>query len=82
MTKKWFKPSKHTGWQKNLPASTRRARLLRSTSKGWKPSTRYRVAGRRALALSNVTQDNPTKVAARSDAKHFFRKLKKEGDKK
>jgi len=76
MTEKWFSPGKHTGWKKSLPASTRRHRLLASTDKRMKMRKRYVQAGRRALALANVTQDTETEKRARADANYFFKKVK------
>jgi len=75
--KKWFKPKKHTGWKKTQKASTRRMHLLRSTPKNWSLRRRYLSAGRKALALSNVTRDRDTKRKARADAEYFFRKIKR-----
>jgi hypothetical protein len=75
--KKWFKPKKHTGWKKTQKASTRRSYLLSTTDKRKTLDNRYLIAGRRALALANVTKDKPTERLARLDAKYFFKKAKK-----
>jgi len=75
MTKKWFKPGKHTGWKKEQKASTRRSKLLRATDKRKTMHNRYLEAGRKAQALSNVTNDKETEKKAKSDADYFFNKL-------
>jgi hypothetical protein len=78
MSKKyWFHPKDHTGWRKRQPANVRRQKLLRATDKRKTLHDRYLEAGRKALALANVTRDRETHVKARSDAEYFFRKLKK-----
>jgi len=76
---KWFNPDerKHTGWSKNLKASIRRHRLLASTDKRKTMHDRYVEAGRRILALSNVTRDKETSRKAKADAEYFFRKAKR-----
>jgi len=66
---KWFNPKTHTGWKKNLSAEERRRRLK-------KGGVSDLTAGRRALALSNVTTDPETKRLAREDAEYFFRRHK------
>jgi len=73
---KWFKPKKHTGWRKTQSSTTRRRKLLDSTSKRMTLRNRYRQAGRRANALANVSTDPDTKRKARTDANYFFDKLK------
>ena len=73
---KWFKPGKHTGWKKSLPSSTRRYRLLASTDKRMTMRKRYVQAGRKAMALANVTEDTTTERKARADAKYFFQKVR------
>lgn len=72
----WFKPKKVTGWKKEQPASVRRMKLLKA-SKDVSKRKRLVSAGRRALALSNVTTDKETKVKARGDADYFFNLAKK-----
>lgn len=74
--RKWFTPKKHTGWEKTQRPVTRRRKLLASTPKNMKLHDRYVQAGRRALALSNVTKDRPTKAKALADANYFFGKAK------
>jgi hypothetical protein len=76
LKKKWFKPKKHTGWEKDQNASTRRRKLMDSTSKAWTRHRRYLQAGRRAQALANVTADSETRKKAQADADYFFSKLK------
>ena len=73
----WFHPKTYTGWRKTQKPVTRRRRLLSATPKSWSLKRRYLSAGRKALALANVTKDRVTRLKARSDAKYFFRKLKK-----
>lgn len=73
--KKWYTHAKHTGWRKTQQASTRRAKLLASTPKNWTSARRYGLAGRRAQALANVTQDKQTARLADADAQYFFDKL-------
>ena len=75
--KKWFKPKKHTGWQKTQNATTRRRKLLASTPKRMNMKDRYVQAGRRANALANVTKDDRTGKLARQDADYFFDKASK-----
>jgi len=77
MVKKWYNPKKHTGWRKSQKPSTRRAKLLASTDKRKTMHKRYLEAGRRILALANVTEDKVTEKKARADANYFFDKLKK-----
>jgi hypothetical protein len=74
--KKWFKPKKHSGWKKQQSAVVRRKHLLASTPKNWSLKRRRLSAGRKALALSNVSKDKATKARARADAMYFFRKMK------
>jgi hypothetical protein len=74
--KKWFKPKKHSGWKKNQKSTTRRARLLNTTDKRKTMKNRYLEAGRKALALANVTKDKPTERIARADAMYFFKKIR------
>ena len=74
---KWFKPKEHTGWHKSQSASTRRRLLLRAADKRKALRKRYLEAGRKALALANVTKDKATKKKAHSDAQYFFKKLRR-----
>jgi len=76
MVVKWFKPKKHTGWEKGQSAATRRRKLLASTPKNWGRDKRYLQAGHRAQALANVTTDARTKKLASADAEYFFKKLR------
>jgi hypothetical protein len=76
LTKKWFKPKKHSGWRKSQKPSTRRRKLLSSTDRRKGMRSRYVSAGRKALALANVTEDKDTEKKARTDAKYFFKKVK------
>ena len=75
MNKKWFNPKKHSGWKKSQKASTRRTKLLNVTDKRKSMHNRYLEAGRKALALSNVTKDKRTKQLSKSDANYFFSKV-------
>jgi len=72
----WFKPKEHTGWSKNQSPETRRRHLLSATDKRKNLRKRYLEAGRKALALANVTKDKVTRKKARSDAEYFFKKLR------
>lgn len=72
----WFEPKVHTGWDKDQLASTRRSKLLSSTTKSMTRHNRYLQAGHRAQALANVTTDEKTKKLASQDAEYFFKKLK------
>ena len=74
--KKWFNPKKHSGWKKTQKPTTRRLKLLAATDKRSPIKKRYLSAGRKALALSNVTKDKTTERLAKADAKYFFKKLK------
>lgn len=76
MVTKWFKPKKHTGWEKGQSAETRRRKLLASTPKNWGRDKRYLQAGHRAQALANVTTDPATRKKAQADAAYFFKKIK------
>jgi len=69
--KQWYpKVVKPTGWAKNLPATTRRRRLITSQKDPLK-------AGRWALSLANLTTDKPTEKKARADSRYFFSRVKK-----
>lgn len=76
MKEKWFNPKKHSGWKKDLKPSTRRSKLLRSTDKRLSMPSRYVQAGRKAMALANVTKDEATARKSRADATYFFKKVK------
>jgi len=75
--KKWFKPSKETGWKKTQCPKTRRSKLLSATDKRLTLYNRYLQAARRIQSLSNVTVDSLTKNKARNDALYFFKKARK-----
>ena len=66
----WYHPKVHTGWEKNLPASVRRARVLRA-HKGDLLSSYHAMD-----SLAKVSTDKTTKIKARADAEFFRRKLK------
>ena len=78
--KKWFSPGKETGWTKKQKAKTRRAKLLASTDKRMTMHNRNVRAGRKIMALHNVTKDAQTKAVARTDALYFFSEAKKKGE--
>lgn len=65
---RWYRPSVHTGWEKNQPADQRRRLVLKAHGGD------YLAAGRAMQALSNVTADERTKLLAGRDARYFFRK--------
>ena len=70
---KWYKPSKQdTGWHKNDPPTTRRRRALAAHKN-------HLSTAKSLQALSNITQDLPTKRAASADAKYFYKMHEKYG---
>lgn len=81
MPRRWFRqgvmkrpPNDLGGWKKSQAPATRRRLALESRPKNWTLQRRRTSAGRALMALSNVTQDNPTRMRARADARYFFRK--------
>lgn len=64
---KWFDPQVETGWTKGMRMKERRRRVLKA-HKGDELA-----AARSMQALANVTQDQQTRIKAKSDAEHFFR---------
>lgn len=70
--KYWFNPESHTGWKKSQSAETRRKHLISSVPKNEPLHQRRVTAGRKALALSNVTTDPLTKRLAKADSEYFF----------
>ena len=74
-SKKWFRPTKETGWKKTQSSVIRRRKLLESTDKRKTLHNRYLEAGRSAQALSNVTTDPQTKQLSKSNANYFFMKV-------
>lgn len=84
MNKNWFQkavmekpPYSLGGWSKTQSALTRRRKALSSRPKSWSLYRKRLSAGRALIALSNVTQDKPTKRLARQDANYFFSLIKK-----
>lgn len=84
MAKKWFKKAVQKGatrnldgWSKDMSASRRRWRAIRSRPNQWSARKKNVSAGRALQALSNVTKDRATKKKAKADADYFFRKAKK-----
>lgn len=69
-SQKWFHPKTVTDWKKSQNPMTRRRHL----KKGGVSNV---TAGRRALALANVTTDPSTKRKAQADANYFFRKTRR-----
>jgi hypothetical protein len=69
---KFFNPKTHIGWHKSQSTETRRRNALNGTDKNLSLHSRYIQAGRKLIALSNVTTDPVTKLKARSDADYFF----------
>jgi len=65
--KQWYEPGIETGWEKEQPPNTRRAKVLRA-HKGDELSSAQSLQ-----ALANVTTDRETEKRARADAKHLFR---------
>jgi hypothetical protein len=71
-SRKWFKPKKHTGWQKSMPRDERREKALKA-HRGDKLAT-----ARSLGALANVTADGETERKAREDAIYFYVVYEKE----
>jgi len=76
MKKKWFKSDKRTGWKKTQCNETRRRKLLDASDRRYKLRKRFVWAGKKALALSNITRDATTRRLAKSDYIYFFAKAK------
>lgn len=72
-SQQWYEPKVKTGWEKDMPMSTRRGKALRA-HKGDALST-----ARGLQALANTTTDRATKQAARSDAQYFYAQHRKTG---
>ncbi len=70
MKKKWFKPTTHSGWEKDMSMEERRRKVRRAHGGD------LLASGRSMQALSNVTKDKETKSKSRSDAEYFFKKHK------
>ena len=70
--KRWYKPGRELHWSKEDKPTTRRRNALKSRRGN------ELKAGRALQALANVTQDKGTEKAARSDARYFFEKHKRE----
>jgi hypothetical protein len=73
---KFFEPKRHTGWEKNMAAATRRSKLLNATDDKKSMHDRYVEAGRLIQELANVTTDEETKARAKGDAEYFFEKAR------
>jgi len=74
MTDKFFNPKiSDTGWHKDLPAEKRRAKMLKAHRGN------YLTAAKALQALSNVTRDKATSIAARADARYFYDMHEKTG---
>lgn len=73
---KWFKPKRHSGWRKRDSAVNRRKKVLEYTDKRRNIHDRLVQAGRKLLALTNVTIDNETKIKAKEDSNYFFKLAK------
>lgn len=74
--KRWFVPTRETGWRKSLPAHIRRGYLYIATDERLTKHNRLVQAGRMIQSLANVTTDRATKKAARADAGYFFRRAR------
>lgn len=66
-SERWYRHNIDTGWQKDMPADTRRALMLKAHGGD------NLAAARAMLALHNVTTDKGTKRSAQDDADYFFR---------
>lgn len=70
-TDKWYRPKKKdTGWEKGLPPTTRRRRMLRAKGN-------HLSAARACQALANVTENKQTAISARADARYFYEQNRK-----
>lgn len=75
---KWFSPPKsHSGWRKSQSTTTRRRRLLDASDKRFSLYHRFIFAGKKMLAISNVTKDPTTKRLSKSDSVYFFSKARR-----
>jgi len=63
---KWFDPKVHSGWKKNMDLVERRTKAFTAHGKNLLETARA------LLALSNVTQDQPTAKIAARDSRFFF----------
>lgn len=84
MAKAWYKKAIDEsgakdlgGWRKELPEDKRIAEAISSRPKNWNRHTKYLSAARALQALANVTKDESTAKAAKSDADYLFEKAKK-----
>jgi hypothetical protein len=70
-TVKFFKAGKPMDWHKTDSQVTRRKNALKA-HKG-----NYLATARALLQISNITQDNQTRIKAKVDSNHFFALHKK-----
>lgn len=68
---------KKRGWSKELSASTRRAKVYKTTDKKKTRHNRYLEAFHAMQGLANLSKDPDTKREARADAEYFSKKLEK-----
>ena len=73
---KWFKPKRHSGFDKVRSVAWNLSTMYRNTPKRWTPYRRWLRVGRQAQALANVTQDRETERKARKVAQLAFQKAK------
>jgi hypothetical protein len=76
MVTKWFKPKRHSGFDKELSIE-KNLEVMYKKLKLKYPADRWRRVGRQALALANVTQDKETREKARKVSDIAFKNLEK-----
>ena len=74
---KWFKPRRHTGFDKDKSIDSNLRTMYRNTAKSLSREKRWLRVGRQALSLSNVSKDAKTKKKAKSVSRAAFAKLKR-----
>jgi hypothetical protein len=70
-SKRWYRPSLHTGWKADMPQDRRRKLVLDAHG------GELLASARSMQALSNVTVDKTTKREAGLDARYFFKRYKR-----
>lgn len=73
--KRWYKPTRKLGWDKDMPQEKRLRVAVTSRPKDWSLSKRNLSAFRALNALANVTTDKETEQRARKDAAVLRRRL-------
>jgi len=75
MVKKWFKPKRESGFDKDYTIDKNLRAMYRNSDKRLTPAHRWRQVGRQAQALANVTTDAPTRKKAQAVAIAAFKKV-------